>query len=334
MSENYTYEHDKIRVNELEKYFNSIETYLGHALEDIEENLIIGETKKCEINLIKKMIERLMGDFIIFYYRSGALLYEFSYEQTEKQDRILIMLNKILDSRYIYELSSTIINCYSIAIVKSENKNFLLSDQFLSTAALGIKSRFLNVSNRYIGLKNIIILIPISKEYYIVYFDGKIPNYIKKNNINILNDSQVRMINNTIINNSYKKCVAYNNEALESAIANFEYSSPSATYASWDSRATYGTTKKKEIFFYNEDKKIWDFFIYNRWHKYIQTEDEDMCPCGSNKSFSTCCKKYVLGAKQIMNDIANGIDPMIYRISPIYISERAIEEFFYFRNNQ
>ena len=200
------------------------------------------------------------------------------------------MLSKILNSYYIYELSLTIINCYNIAIIKSERNDFLLSDQFISTAALGIKNRFANVSNRHIGFKDVLILIPISKAYYIVYYKGKIPNYINKNDINILNDDQISEINHTIINNSYKKCVAYNIDPLKSAGNNFEFSSPSAVYIGYNSGATYGATLKKEVFFYYEDKIIWDFFINHKWHKFIQKKDDDMCPCGSKQLFVNCCK--------------------------------------------
>ena len=124
--------------------------------------------------------------FIIFYYSSGALLTEFS--SINKEDKIPSLSKKILNEKYLKDLRETIKNFYNFAIIESDG-NFLLSDQFVSTSALRIKSRFPDISNRHIGLKETLILIPLTANYYIAYWHTERSFFINPDCINYLNMS-------------------------------------------------------------------------------------------------------------------------------------------------
>ena len=331
MCERYTYEHSIIEVNSLEKYFGRIESYIGPAMKNIISIIEKYEKGECDFADIRHLIERYMREFIIFYYRSGALLHEFSFDINDiknKEDRVLVMLGKLLNSRYIRLLSKTVINYYEFAIIKSEDNDFILSDQFISTAALGIKNRFANITNRQIGLKNVIILIPISSKYYAVYYNGRIPDYINRDCVNTLNEEQINEINSVIINNSYVKCIGYSRNALDKALLKFKFESPSAIYAGFESGATMGATLKKEVFFYEKDKKIWEFFTSIIWTKYSGLRRNDRCLCGSGKKFKNCCIDYYQGAKRIMDSIISNENTLNYMVSEYATVEMSIDEFY------
>lgn len=328
MSERYTYEHSMIEVNSLEKYFGRIESYIGPVIKNIIDAIEQYEEAKYNFADIQHLIERYMREFIIFYYRSGALLQEFSFERKKKEDRVLLLLGKLRNSQYIKELSKTIINYYEFAIIKSSDNNFILSDQYISTAALEIKNRFSNVTNRQIGFKNTIILIPISSKYYAIYYNGNIPDYINKNCVNELSQEQIDEINDVIINNSYVKCVGYNKSTLDKALIKFKYRSPSAVYAEFNSGAIIGATLKKEVFFYERDKKVWEFFTSAIWIKYKNLGRNDRCLCGSGKKFKKCCIEYYKGARRIMDRIIRKENPLNYKVSKYATVEKSIDEFY------
>jgi len=192
----YTYEHSFFEVNKIEKWFSRIEDYAGPAIKRIIG--LIENHDRGDIGSIQDLLNRYLTTFLVFYYRSGALLLEYSFGRNSREDCILIMTNKIMNSKYLRALSKTIIRYYNFAIIKSSSGNFILSDQYLSTTALSIKNRFFYISNRHMGLKNTMILIPLSKNYYAVYYHGDVPSYIFPNTINVLNDSQVSDINRVI----------------------------------------------------------------------------------------------------------------------------------------
>lgn len=331
MVEKYTYEHPQLKQNFLEKEFQKVENIIAPAINELIETIESYESADCRFNEIKKCIESIIDIVIIFYYRSGALLHEYSFERDNKDDRIDLLLDNILRSSYIHRLGKTLIGHYSFAIIKSENKDFLMSDQYVSTCALRIKSQFANLSNRHMGLRDVMILIPVSSTYYVVFFHGKRPDYINKNRINLLSAEQVGEINNVIINNSYLKCISYNEKALLDALKSFEFSSPSGTYMGFNSGAVSGATLKKEIFFYNSDQELWEFFRRYDWKKYDELKRNDICVCGSNKKFKNCCKDLYQGAERIMNDIEisqkkNDITSFV--ADPKVTVERPIGEFY------
>jgi hypothetical protein len=299
MMDRYTYEHPYIEINRIERWFSVIENKIGPLIRRII--MILENNGYAELRSIIDVLNICLPEFLIFYYRSGALLYEYSFDQNDENNRILIMSEKIMNSGYIKSLSKSIIGNYNICIVNSVNGNFLLSDQFLSTAALSIKNRFASISNRHMGLKDTIILIPISKKYYAVYYHGNVPRYITSNRINILNEMQVNEINKVIINNSYRKCISYSNEALVSALEKFEDQSPSEIYAGYGDKLLYAATRKKEVFFYDRDKKAWQFIETPNWDRYYNIGRNDICPCGSNIKYKKCCLEPLSIAEAIIS---------------------------------
>jgi hypothetical protein len=165
MCEKFVYEHSEIEKNSLEKTFSEMESFVAPKIEGIIKVL---EGDFYDIEDIKNKIKEIMSELIIFYYRSGAVLHEMSFQKENKDQQLFSLLKQITSSEYIKSLSRTIYDNYDFAIIKSENSGFLISDQFISTASLNVKARFANVSNRHIGLKGVVILIPLSSKFYIV----------------------------------------------------------------------------------------------------------------------------------------------------------------------
>ena len=324
MSERFTYEHPRIEKNKVERYFHKIESYIGSAVQRIIDTIEKHEREENDFSEIEKIVFQHIREFIIFYYRSGALLKEFEFEQKNKSDRVFLMLDKILNSGYIRELSRTIISYYDFAIIKSDNNEFVLSDQYMSTVALAIKNRFFNTSNRHIGMKDLMILIPLSSKYYVIFFDGQIPDYISKSRINTLLQEQVELINEAIINNSYTKCIGSNRDSLEGATSKFEYQSPSATYAGGNG-TVFGATLKKEVFFYQLDKEAWELFKSSSWVEYRELGRNDKCACISGKKFKICCKDKIDICKRMYSDIEQNRNN--YKVHDDAIGEKCIDEF-------
>ncbi|MDQ5938496.1 MAG: hypothetical protein QG642_186 [Patescibacteria group bacterium] len=286
MCETFVYEHDTLKKNTIENYFAKIDSEIGQAIKDTIGQ--IEELKKGNINIntIREVVENLLPIFIIFYYRSGALLTEFS--SINKDEKIPLLSNKILNHVYINALSKTIRNCYNFSIIESDN-NFLLSDQFMSTASLDVKTQFFDISNRHIGLKETLILIPISSKYYITYWHSNKSFIVEENTITKLKPEEVKNINQTIINNSYVKCVSSQKEAIEDVLDEYEMEYPSQIYAGGNPSGYFcGAIKKKEVFFHKEDKEAFKLFTWMIFKPYEKLGRNDICACGSNKKFKKC----------------------------------------------
>lgn len=305
MVSRYTYEHPYFETNRIEKWFSRIEDHTGPAINRILLTIEKHESENIDFSLIRDLVNKYLTTFIIFYYRSGALLYEYSFGQKNKDNRILIMTEKLMNSKYIRALGKTIVQNYNFTIIKSNQGKFLMSDQFISTAALSIKNKFFKISNRHMGLKDTIILIPISKNFYVVYYHGDAPKYILPNKVNTLNELQVSDINRIIINNSYRKCISYSKEALEDALEKYEYRSPSGIMSGSDNGPYFGATLKKEIFFYSRDEKAWELIRdLNKWDIYENIGRNEKCPCGSNEKYKKCCLEALETAKRIIAPFA------------------------------
>ena len=332
MAESFTYEHSALKSNTLEHFFGRYETEMGVVLIELKEKLLEYEKGKNNLNEIQALARKHMKKFILFYYKSGALLHEYQFELKDKEDRITYLLQRISDSRYLNKLSETLSNYYQFAVIKSREKEFLLSDQFLSTAALSIKGMFINASNRNIGLKDIVVLIPVSSEYYLVYYDGKVPFNIVKQEFNELTKEQINVVNNVIINNSYKKTIGYKREPLELALQQFIYKSPVGTIAGWNSGSSYRATLKKEVFFTNDIDELWDIFKGPQWSKHFKKiERNDTCFCESGKKLKNCCIEKVALLRDTMRTALSVRDGNRHLITvhPNAIVEKAVVEFGY-----
>jgi len=324
MVERFTYEHPVLGKNRVERYFQRIEDYFGPAVEVIIKTIEKSKDGNCSFSDVKQQVSKYMREFLIFYYRSRALLTEFEFERTDKGDRVFLMLEKIMNSQYIKGLSNTVTQYYDFAIIESENNEFLLSDQYLSTAALAIKNRFFNMSNRHIGLRDVMLLLPLSGKFYAVFYNGQVPQYISSARMNTLNRDEIDEINEVIINNSYIKCVTNNREAIERVAYKFVYESPSATYAGGNG-TVMGATLKKEVFFYGRDKRTWQLFTENEWTQFRDLKRNDMCACGSGKKFKKCCVENINICKRMYEDIV--YKHQNYQIADTAIVEKSITEF-------
>lgn len=306
MSERFAYEHPYLAQNQLEKFFQEVEADYGPAIIEALRLITLYEESGGTIDPIKKHVQAYLSAIIIYYYRSGALLHEFAHETSKKEMRVSLLLDKLVNTSYINNLGNSIKEFYEFAIIKSEQSHFLISDQYISTVALRIKSRFGNISNRHLGLKDVMILVPLSSQYYIVFYHGRKPGYIQPQTMNTLTAEQVKEINRVIINNSYKKCVGNEKSALLEALPLFEWSSPSATYIGYNSGRVSGSTLKKEIFFYERDKRAWELFTEPTHHRnYNELGRNDICRCGSGKKFKVCCYDDYEEVKRIWRTISD-----------------------------
>lgn len=286
MCETFTYEHEKLPVNTIEKYLCKIE---GEVATQVKALLLVIEEIKqsrADIHAAKAIVEKTLNNFLLFYYRSGALLTEFS--SFKKEERISLMSQKILNHEYLEKLAGVIKDFYHFAIIESSG-DFLISDQFVSTSALRIKTQFFDLSNRHIGLNETLILIPISARYYIAYWNTKRDFFIEPEKINLLSEEEIRQINNAIINNSYVKCVGKKRERIEEVLSTFKVSSPSQIFAGGNpSGFSMGSIKKKEVFFYEDERQAWELLEFMTFMFYKDLKRNDICKCGSGKKFKRC----------------------------------------------
>lgn len=320
MSETYTYEYDKLPVNTIENFFSRIEGEVATGVTQIIN--VIEEVKggSAEIDKVKNLVEQFLGRFLVFYYRSGALLTEFSFGN--KDFKIPLLSEKILNHEYINALSESIIKHYDFAIIGSSD-DFLLSDQFVSTAAIKIKTQFFDISNRHIGLRDTIILIPISASYYIVFWNTPNSFFLKKDSLLKLESAELNLINKTIINNSYIKVVCKKKERLEEILDSFEHRSPTQIFAGGNPDGfSMGSIKKKEVFLFEEEKNVYELLEHPFFTQYKDLGRNDVCTCGSGKKFKKCHLTAYQRIQSIMStfgrsDRENIMDFFIYGIQTI-----------------
>ncbi len=323
MSENFTYEHNDLKQNVVEDYFAAIEDKVGPKIKDVL--IMIERIKKGEAVMsdAKELIEELLNVFITFYYRSGALLTEFS--SIQKTDKIPLLSKKILNYAYINALADTIKNGYKFAIIES-NDEFLLSDQYVSTAALAIKGNFPNVSNRHIGMKETIVLIPLSSRFYIVYWHTDAHFFIHQDTINSLTDEQIQLLNACIVGNSYIKCVAKKKSSIESVIEKYESASPSQIYMGSKSGYMSGYILKKEVFLYDDDRKGFWILQPMNLSDYINLKVNDKCGCGSGKKFKKCHQNAFERIKPTVQNRSRRLPNGFFQIPGTGITELPIDE--------
>ncbi len=301
MCERFAYEHNELKKNVIENYFGKIETQVIPKISNVIE--IIEDYKKGvhAFTAIKSVVEELLPVFVVFYYRSGALLLEFS--SLNKEDKIPLLSQKILNQHYIESLAKTIRDGYQFAVLESADE-FLLSDQYMSTAALKIKSNFFDISNRHIGLRETLILIPFSSKYYGIYWHTEQnPFPFKEGVINTLETDQVLLINQAIMNNSYTKCISKKRTSLEAVIGTYSMQYPSQAYAGYESGLTTGVIRKKEVFFYEVDKRAHRMLLPWRFTDYKDVRRNDICLCGSKKKFKKCCLPSYERLEPVMNSM-------------------------------
>ncbi len=140
----------------------------------------------------------------------------------------------------------------------------------MATVALKYKNRFSNASNRQIGMKETMILLPLSDKFYIVFYNGHNPSYIIKDKISILSFEEVQKINDVIIENSYVECVGKYKQELERVKENEIISfGPSKCLMRYGDGMLKDHIIKREVFFYEEDWDL-DTNSYTYMVKYLE----------------------------------------------------------------
>ena len=79
----------------------------------------------------------------------------------------------------------------------------------------------------------------------------------------------------------------------------------------------------------NDDEITWDLFHdILKLNDLLKAKDNDSCPCGSEKLFTDCCKRYYKIIKRMIDDINAKIDARKYLISSKATIEKSIDSFF------
>ena len=330
MAQNFVYEHPKLSTNYLEKLFSDIEDVyipkIDSCIAKIEKENLSGINYSQFILRVKEMLPI----FMIFYFRSGALLYEYSFSsENPKLDRVERMILNIFNGRYLWGLCETISKFYESAVIVDEKERFLLSDQYISTVALSYKNKFSNASNRQIGMKDTMILLPLSAKYYVVFYHGKKPNYISKEKFCVLDDIDVAEINNVIYQNSYVKCIAKKQEAFD-MLEKITLYSPTKTMMLYNDGTVKDYVSKREVFLYKNDRDMNENSIHYIDDYILKIKGKvgrnSKCICGSGKKYKQCCMGKYEEVKKIIYGVENQ-DRDLYTIPNVRMAEDAIEIF-------
>lgn len=311
MCQNYVYEHPDLDKNALEILFSKVESkyipYIRKLVECINNSY--NKTQTYQFAYLKNKILKLIPWFLFFYFRSGALLTEYaSFSDKPKIIRVERMLDNILNISYIRKLTYTIKNCYQLSILISIKEEFIMSDQYISTVALSYKNNFISGSNRQIGLRDTLILVPLTSKYYLAFYQGNAPYYFLKNNFSTLTDEQVKEVNSVIYKNSYIKCIAQFSSSLEVVKNSINIrQGASKSLAFFDDNQVHSYITKKEVFFYPIDEDLSLHFIQygNDYLTKIKgkVRRNDPCICGSGKKYKSCCMEKYEKSNRIWLDI-------------------------------
>ncbi len=288
---------------------NSLEDLFATSIDE-DSSMMIKELKGLLDNSnyeeAKKIFFKKIRIFLVNYYKSVTSLIHMSTDMSKKDDNSIIrMIKTIFNMPYIDRISEILCKEYDFAIIKSCNENFVLSDQFISTCSLKFMGKFVNISNREIGLKNTIVLIPISKKYYGIFVNGDLPNNfnIYFDNINELNKIQTSTINNVIFNNSYEKCISLDEVMLNNLEKKNSSYGDSMAMAKFDNGKSATFKIKQEVFFTDEEFDLYQYFDKYEWadSKFKKCRVNSLCPCGSNRKYKKCCKDKVERCNRILN---------------------------------
>lgn len=312
MCMNDSYEIPMLEDNYLEKIFaTSIDEDSSKLIKDLKKQL--NDNKYIEA---KNKIFKFIRIFLINYYKSVTSLIHMSNDMSKKdQDSIIRMMNTIFNMPYIDRISEILCTGYSFTILKSYKGSFVLSDQFISTCSLKFIGRFINISNREIGLKNTIVLIPISCDFYGMFVNGQLPAdfNIISDCINELDETQTQTINNIIFNNSYEKCISLSeNEIVQLKKINSTMGD-SMALAKFDNGNTAAFKIKQEVFFDSDEYELYQYFVGCEWadKKYKKCGANNLCPCGSNRKYKKCCRNKVERCNIILNNMHYNQDDLI-----------------------
>lgn len=331
MSGRFFYENSEIPINRVEKSLQKFESWYSNM-----HGKMIGLIREYEAGTVKFSIVRdnifnLLEPMIRMHLRSGAIMYELNYWQERNRPNYSLfrMLDRLLQRNYSYDFAYTLIKFYDLCILKSNNGNFIISDQFISIASLSFKARFMNATNRTVGLKDVIILLPLSKHYYICFYNGNKPSFIRSNQIKQLTLEQTEELNVVIMNNSYMQTAGPSFEILNRALTHYNDEGPTAVYYG-GGRFNGGAELRKEVFYYEKDRLIYEFVTTLDYRRYMNVGKNESCPCNSGKTFGECCRYKVREFDRFMDrlkiqDENKHYDP--YGIPDCHFREQNIFEY-------
>lgn len=301
MSTRFLYEHPYFEQNAIENLFSKLEGEFIPKIREIVDAVYKVENNENEITKVKELIFEQIHVFLIFYYRSGALMHEFSQNaDTPENQRVELMMFNIMDVEYIMKLADSIRKFYKFAIIMSDDK-FVLSDQYVSTAALTFKNRFVNSTNRNMGMKGTAIFLPLSSSFYAVLFNGYMSDNIIENRVNKLDNEELQRVNDVIINNSYQNAVSKDKKILETALEHFVFHGPVTTIMSFKGNKKSYAVSKKEVFYTKIEERKFKLFESCKFNLNIKRNEK--CFCGSDKKYKNCCYEYNEACKSAMKDI-------------------------------
>ena len=295
MSGKKIYEHSALPENTLEKFFKSIEDDYIPAIKSV---VVLLDNSRIED--ARNVIKSLLPSFLLFYYRSGAILYELGYQNSLMQEQIVTkMLERISNFSYLNRLSKAIISDYKMVVVKNNKMSFLLSDQYISTASLDCKGKIANRSNRTIGFINTLVMLPISSKYYALFYNGKLSlsKLLHEKGIIEIDDDDLLLLNRVILRNSYRKCIAmHENDLSDASKNNATCDGPTNVLIHHSNESFSEFEIKKEVFFYDIDLEIFNMYPqyisnlqqFKKKHK-RNISRNDLCLCGSGKKYKKCC---------------------------------------------
>ncbi|MCR5430428.1 MAG: DUF4238 domain-containing protein [Eubacterium sp.] len=330
MCQNNVFEHPFLSDNKIEKAFAELESSSILLIRKLIKDINNGYLNYSSIDNYIEDIQKLIPYALIFYFRSGALLQEYSFDSLRpKNVKVERMLKNIRDNNYINDLTKTIINCYECSILVDEKERLFISDQYLSTASLSCKHKFTNYSCRQIGLIDTMILLPLSSKIYIVFYNGNKPQFLKKREIITLNNEEVERINRVIIENAYHFCCGEKEEEFNKYLDNIDGAIlPGKTIATQENGVIRGYNTKKQVFFYEIDNEVFTYF-----EKYVsdyQTKIQgkirrnNMCYCGSGKQYKKCCKEKMERTMQVFEELQ---EMKNYTIPSANVVERPILDY-------
>lgn len=283
------------------------------------EDLFAGSIDADSSTLVKKIISLLNSEeielarlslfkgirmFLINYYKSITSLIHMSNDNLKKDDSSVVrMIDKIFDTKYIDRLAELLCTKYTLYFVENLKENFLMSDQYVSTCSLRFQSRFVNASNREIGMKDTIIMIPLSKKYYALFINGspKLFDNLNEQEINILSENQICSINKVILNNSYEKCIASDKADLEKIKKETTSHGDSMACVHFASGKSNSFKLKREVFLEDSEYELYKYYDSATWatEPYRNCGVNEKCPCGSGRKYKKCCKSKVDRCKRV-----------------------------------
>jgi hypothetical protein len=332
MSGEYFYEHPDFALNKIEGHLQRFEDWYSRIHGNLVSLVSEYEEGRAKFSKVLAQVRTATEPMVRMHLRSGAMMYElkFWHEAKRSLDSLHGMLSRFQNRNYTHEFANALNNFHQFCVLKSANKNFVISDQYLATASLSFKGRFINSTNRTIGLKDVIVLLPISKSYYLCFYNGAKPDFIRPNQLRFLSQEQTDSVNRVIMNNSYVQTAGPNSDVLTRIIKDFNEVWPTSIYYGGSS-VRGGAELRKEVFYYERDQEIYEFADFpHEYSRYLGVLKNDPCPCTSGEIYSNCCRFKVRAFNKFMETVkAQSSNPNYnpYLISGCYFHELNIFEY-------